>query len=79
MTETEQSRLYWANRRRDEHESVGLAPEPEPEQPTHWQGCSRDCFRCPYKDCMDPRTDLDDFERECLAIGHRDEGKLRNA
>ena len=33
MTETEQSRLYWAKRRRAERDDVGLAPEPEPERP----------------------------------------------
>lgn len=79
MTETEQSRLYWANRRRDEREEVGLAPEPEPEQRSRWHGCDRDCFRCPYTDCMDPGTDLNDFERECLEIGHQEERSHPNA
>lgn len=79
MTESEQSRLYWANRRRTEREEVGLAPEPEPEQRSRWHGCDRDCFRCVYADCMDPRIDLNEFERRCLEIGHRGEGKLRNA
>lgn len=79
MTETELSRLYWANRRRDERESVGLAPEPEPVQLTHWQGCNRDCFRCPYKDCMDPGTTLTEFEQRCLDIGHQDEAKWRKS
>jgi hypothetical protein len=26
---------------------------------------------------MDPGTDLNDFERECLEIGHRDEAKMK--
>ena len=77
MTETEQSRLYWANRRRTEHEDVGIASEPEPEQRSRWRGCDRNCFCCWYPDCMDCGTDMTEFERRCLEIGHHDEEKWR--
>lgn len=75
MTETEQSRLYWVNRRRSEREH--FEPSSEPEPPGKWRGCDRNCFCCRYPDCMDCGTDMTDFERRCLEIGHQDEEKWR--
>lgn len=66
MTETEQSLLYWESNRRAYFSLVQPEQEPKP-------SCERDCFSCPFPDCVYSGNDMTDFERKCLKIGHPNE------
>lgn len=68
MTETEQSLLYWESNRRAYFNLM----QPEQEQETK-PSCKRDCFRCPFPDCVYCGNDMTEFERQCLKIGHPNE------